>query len=87
MNQYYGGTGESNFENFRNTWSNLDKADKYGIRGTDVRRSRLKEALQNYITYLDENKDKYNYDNGVFKNLDDLKGRLNAAIHAMDTPE
>lgn len=86
MNQYYGGTGESNFENFQNTWSNLDKVDKYGIRGTDVRRGRLKEALQNYVTYLDENKDKYNYDNGVFKNLDDLKGRLNAAIHAMDTP-
>lgn len=86
MNQYYGGTGGSNFENFQNTWSNLDKADKYGIRGTDVRRGRLKEALQNYVTYLDENKDKYNYDNGVFKNLDDLKGRLNAAIRAMDTP-
>ena len=87
MNQYYGGTGESNFENFQNTWSNLDKADKYGIRRTDVRRGRLKEALKNYVTYLDENKDKYNYDNGVFKNLDDLKGRLNAAIQAMDTPD
>jgi len=72
---YYGGNSIRTQED----WNILDERNpETGLRGTDNRVKRLSEYLKNYSDSLEEGK--YNFEGSSFKDLADLKNRINTAI-------
>lgn len=73
-NQLFGG---QNWD--RSTqWNVLDKADKYGIRGTNNRAEKLADMLQGYRDSLKE--EDLNFEGSPFADLNDFKTKVNNAI-------
>lgn len=63
-------------------WDVLDKRDeKTGILSTSGRMAKLADVLEGYSNSLEEGK--YNFEGTAFKDLNDLKTRLNAAATAL----
>lgn len=63
-------------------WDVLDKRDeKTGILSTSGRMAKLAQVLEGYSNSLEEGK--YNFEGTAFKDLNDLKTRLNAAATAL----
>lgn len=72
---YYGGNPIRTQED----WNILDERNpNTGLRGTDKRVKRLSDYLKAYSSSLEEGK--YNFEGSPFKNLTDLKTRINNAI-------
>jgi hypothetical protein len=63
-------------------WDVLDKRDeKTGILSTSGRMAKLADVLEGYSNSLEEGK--YNFEGTAFKDLNDLKTRLNTAATAL----
>ena len=76
---YYGGNSIRTQED----WNILDERNpNTGLRGTDKRVKRLSDYLKAYSNSLEEGK--YNFEGSPFKNLTDLKTRINNAITKLD---
>ena len=76
---YYGGNPIRTQED----WNILDERNpNTGLRGTDKRVKRLSDYLKAYSSSLKEGK--YNFEGSPFKNLTDLKTRINNAITKLD---
>ena len=72
---YYGGNPIRTQED----WNVLDERNaETGLRETDNRVKRLSDYLKNYSDSLEEGK--YNFEGSPFKNLTDLKTKINTAI-------
>ena len=65
-------------------WNNLDSKDEYGLYETSKRKSALKQALIEYKGTLEDNK--YSFEGTSYKNLDDLKSKIDAAIESLNDP-
>jgi hypothetical protein len=66
-------------------WNVLDEADSNGLRGTSNRAERLADMLEGYSASLKEGE--YNFEGSPFKDLNDLKTRINQAVVALRTPD
>ena len=76
---YYGGNPIRTQED----WNILDERNpNTGLRGTDKRVKRLSDYLKAYSSSLEEGK--YNFEGSPFKDLTDLKTRINNAITKLD---
>ena len=63
-------------------WDTLDKRDeKTGLLGTSNRMTKLADMLEGYGKSLEEGK--YNFEGTAFKDLNDLKSRINDAVTAL----
>lgn len=63
-------------------WDTLDKRDeKTGLLGTSNRMAKLANMLEGYGNSLEEGK--YNFEGTAFKDLNDLKSRINDAVTAL----
>jgi hypothetical protein len=63
-------------------WDTLDKRDeKTGLLGTSNRMAKLADMLEGYGKSLEEGK--YNFEGTAFKDLNDLKSRINDAVTAL----
>lgn len=63
-------------------WDTLDKRDeKTGLLGTSNRMAKLANMLEGYGKSLEEGK--YNFEGTAFKDLNDLKSRINDAVTAL----
>jgi len=65
-------------------WNSLDNKDEYGLYETSKRKSALKQALIEYRGTLEDNK--YSFEGTSYKNLDDLKSKIDAAIESLNDP-
>lgn len=68
-------------------WNLLDKPDKYGIRKTDERKARLIDALKSYKDSLLNRDNEYSFEGSPFKDMNDVRARLDAAIKALESPK
>lgn len=76
---YYGGNPIRTQED----WNILDERNpNTGLRGTDKRVKKLSDYLKAYSNSLEEGK--YNFEGSPFKDLTDLKTRINNAITKLD---
>ena len=80
-NNYFGGRKIDT----QTDWNSLDKRGENGLRGRTNRAKTLAEALQSYADSLGE--DKYNFEGGPFKDLNDFKTRIGNAVAALNTPD
>ena len=68
-------------------WNYLDERDSKGLRGRTKRAGKLAELLKGYSDSIDFSKYKFD-ENSPFKNADDFKERINAAVKALtETPD
>lgn len=65
-------------------WSSMDSHDEYGLYETTKRKEALKKALQDYKAALEDNK--YSFEGTSYKDLNDLKFKIDAAIASLDNP-
>lgn len=82
-NNRYGG----NENLFASEWENLDARGDNGLRGTDNRRAALIDELTKYKQNLLNNKGKYNFEGTAFKDENDVIGRIDEAIAAINSPD
>ena len=82
-NNRYGG----NKDLFASEWENLDARGDNGLRGTDKRKAALIEELTKYKQNLLNNKGKYNFEGTAFKDENDVIGRIDEAIAAINSPD
>lgn len=82
-NNRYGG----NKDLFASEWENLDARGDNGLRGTDKRKAALIEELNKYKQNLLNNKGKYNFEGTAFKDENDVIGRIDEAIAAINSPD
>ena len=80
MNTNYG--GDANL--MRRHWSSMDSHDEYELYETTKRKAALKKALQDYKATLEDNK--YSFEGTSYKDLNDLKAKIDAAIVSLDNP-
>lgn len=80
MNTNYG--GDSNL--MRRHWNSMDSHDEYELYETTKRKAALKKALQDYKVTLEDNK--YSFEGTSYKDLNDLKTKIDAAIVSLDNP-
>lgn len=78
---FFGGRKWDTQEN----WNVLDPRGENGLRGRKVRAAKLIEALQTYSDSLKEGA--YNFEGTAFKDLADLKSKINNAIEALKTED
>lgn len=81
-NNRYGG----NEKLFASEWENLDARGDNGLRGTDNRKAALIDELTKYKQNLLNNKGKYNFEGTAFKDENDVIGRIDEAIAAINSP-
>lgn len=82
-NNRYGG----NKDLFASEWENLDARGDNGLRGTDNRKAALIDELTKYKQNLLNNKGKYNFEGTAFKDENDVIGRIDEAIAAINSPD
>ena len=82
-NNRYGG----NEKLFASEWENLDARGDNGLRGTDNRKAALIDELTKYKQNLLNNKGKYNFEGTAFKDENDVIGRIDEAIAAINSPD
>ena len=64
-------------------WDAQDKRGDNGLRLTTERRKAMQQAFKDYLTDLD--KTEYNFEGSPFKDKQDIKNKIQAAIDALDT--
>ena len=72
---------------FASEWENLDARGDNGLRGTDKRKAALIDELTKYKQTLLNNKGKYNFEGTAFKDENDVIGRIDEAIAAINSPD
>ena len=76
--------GDANlFADSEQGWNAQDKRGDNGLRLTTERRKAMQKALRDYMTDLD--KTEYNFEGSPFKDKQDIKNKIQAAINALDT--